>query len=247
MSVATEQIEVDVRLFAMLREGAGRGELRLALPGGATVSDALAALGEGDPRLAELLARLPVTTAVNREYVPETTVLHADDELALIPPVSGGAGEELAPAAAAVHASVGEEPLSAERLSALVGDPRAGAIVVFQGVTREIPALDYEAYAEMAVERIETILRECVSRHGLCAAAAAHRVGRVALGEPSVVVAVSAPHREEAFAGARSAIDEIKAQAPIWKRERDAGGAGAWVDGAVPGEGAATQRAGEPR
>ena len=226
MSAASPEIAVEVRLFAMLRERAGTGELELRLAPGSTVADALVRLGGQEPRLAELLDRLPMTTAVNREYVPAATVLRAGDELALIPPVSGGAS--------GVHASVGPEPLSAEGLSALVGDPRAGAIVVFQGVTREIEALDYEAYEGMARERIEAILNECVARHGLCAAAASHRVGRVALGEPSVIVAVSAPHRDEAFAGAREAIDEIKAQAPIWKRERLAGGAGDWVDGVAP-------------
>ncbi len=224
VSVAPPEIAVEVRLFAMLRERAGRSELQLRLAPGSTVADALVRLGGQEPRLGELLDRLPLTTAVNREYVPAATVLETGDELALIPPVSGGE-------ATAVHASVGEEPLSAEELSALVGDPRAGAIVVFQGVTREIEALDYEAYDDMARERIEAILLACVARHGLCAAAASHRVGRVVLGEPSVIVAVSAPHRDKAFAGAREAIDEIKAQAPIWKRE---GATGEWVDGVAP-------------
>ena len=228
MSVAAGQITIRVRLFAMLREGAGAGTLELPLATGASVADAVAKLAEQGARLGELLTRLPVTTAVNREYAEPDAVLEDGDELALIPPVSGG---ELV----TVHARVCDEALSAERLSALVRDPRAGAIVVFQGVTREIPALDYEAYAEMAAEQIEAILRECVASHGLCAAAAEHRVGRVALGEPSVVVAVSAPHREEAFAGARAAIDAIKAQAPIWKREERADGSGGWVEGAAPG------------
>jgi molybdopterin synthase catalytic subunit len=221
---ADEQIEVEVRLFAMLRERAGTGACELRLPAGATVADALELLAEQDAPLGELLARLPVSTAVNREYAPAATVLEAGDELALIPPVSGGSGP------AAIHAALSEEPLSADRLTARVADPRAGAIVVFQGVTREIPALDYEAYAEMARAQIESILRGCIGEHGLCAAAAEHRIGRVALGEPSVIVAVSAPHREEAFAGARAAIDEIKAMAPIWKREEGGG----WVEGAAP-------------
>jgi molybdopterin converting factor subunit 1 len=234
VSLAAQQIAVEVRLFAMLRERAGARAMQLSLPAGATVADALARLGEhGD--LGELLTRLPLTTAVNREYVDTATVLHSGDELALIPPVSGGAPADRDVGMSGLHVSIDEGPLSAQRLSELVGDPRAGAIVVFQGVTREIPALDYEAYAEMAVAQMESILRECGARHGLCAAAAAHRVGRVALGEPSVVVAVSAPHRDEAFAGAREAIDEIKARAPIWKRERDAEGDGGWVQGAVPG------------
>ena len=167
------EIDVEVRLFAMLRERAGSARRELRLPAGATVADALALLAERDAPLGELLARLPVSTAVNREYAAAATVLETGDELALIPPVSGGEP-------AAIHVAVSAEPLSAERLTALVDDPRAGAIVVFQGVTREIAALDYEAYAEMASEQIEAILRESAQRHGLCAAAAEHRVGRVA-------------------------------------------------------------------
>ena len=96
-------------------------------------------------------------------------------------------------------------------------------------MTREVASLDYEAYREMAEARIAAILADGAARHDLLAAAAEHRVGSVPLGEPGVVVAVSAGHREEAFAGAREAIDRIKAEAPIWKRELDAGG---WVEGA---------------
>ncbi|MGO9882748.1 MAG: molybdopterin synthase catalytic subunit, partial [Solirubrobacteraceae bacterium] len=99
----------------------------------------------------------------------------------------------------------------------------------FQGVTREVSELDYEAYMEMAQRKIEEIVLAAVQRHGLCAAAAEHRVGVVPLSEPSVVIAVSAPHRDAAFAGGREIIDQIKAQAPIWKREE-----GAWVDGVKP-------------
>lgn len=227
MSAGTAAIEVTVRLFAQLRERAGSSELRLTLPPGATVEEALERLGR-DERLSEMLERLPVRLAVNRDYASAETVLAEGDELALIPPVSGGG-------AAPVHVRVGAAPLSADRLRGVVADPAAGAVVVFEGVTREVAALDYEAYEEMARERIEAILSTCVERHGLCAAAAEHRVGRVQLGEASVVVAVSAPHRAEAFAGAREAIDEIKAQAPIWKREQHADGHAEWVEGTVPG------------
>jgi molybdopterin synthase catalytic subunit len=210
-----------VRLFAMLREGAGRDTVQIELPAGATVADAFDQLALS-PGLGELLQRLPVRMAVNREYADPGTSLAPDDELALIPPISGGAG---------VHARVSDEGLSADALSRLVADPGAGAIVCFQGVTREVARLDYEAYREMAEARIATILAECSERHGLLAAAAEHRVGPVLLGAPAVIVAVSAPHREEAFAGAREAIDRIKAEAPIWKREVDGGGEGRWVEG----------------
>jgi molybdopterin synthase catalytic subunit len=214
---------VTVRLFAILRERAGSDSVEIELPEGATVSDAFERLADA-PGLAELIERMPLRMAVNREYASLTTAIAEGDELALIPPISGGAR---------TWAQVTEEGLSAERLSAWVGDPAAGAIVTFQGVTREVASLDYEAYREMAEARIAAILTDCVERHGLLAAAAEHRVGRVPRGEPGVVVAVSAGHREEAFAGAHEAIDRIKAEAPIWKRELDRAGAGAWVEGAA--------------
>jgi len=215
---------VSVKLFAILRERAGRDAVELDLASGATVADALAALGR-EPGLAELLPAVPVTMAVNRRYAGNETALAEGDELALVPPVSGGAG---------AHARVTHEPLQLDRLARSVVRDGAGAVVSFQGITREVDRLDYEAYGEMAQERIAEILEECISTHGLEAAAAEHRTGSVPLGEPSVIVAVSAAHRGEAFAGAREAIDRIKAEAPIWKREVE-GGEGRWVEGTIPG------------
>jgi molybdopterin synthase catalytic subunit len=246
---------VTVRLFGILRERAGSDRAELELPDGATVADALEALSR-IPALEGLLERIPVQMAVNRDYASPDTALSGDDELALIPPLSGG--EEAAgpsPAASSrpeqvvepavnssdtdprVHVAVTDRPLSLDSVSSAVSDPRAGAIVSFQGVTREVDHLDYEAYREMAGERIGLILAECAARHGLCAAAAEHRTGPVALGEPSVIVAASAPHRIEAFAGAHEIIDRIKAEAPIWKREVDAAGVSRRVAG-TPAPGA---------
>jgi molybdopterin synthase catalytic subunit len=111
------------------------------------------------------------------------------------------------------------EPLDVAALSAAVRDPRAGAVVLFEGVTREVPELDYEAYVEMAEPKLEAIAAEEAERHALCAVAIEHRTGTVPLGEPSVIVAASAPHRGHAFAGARAVIDRVKAEAPIWKVE----------------------------
>jgi MoaD family protein len=203
---------VRVRLFAVLRQRAGRDSVDIEVEEGATVADALAALRR-EPGLAGVLERIPVRMAVNRDYASPETELSADDELALVPPVSGGAG---------AHVRVGPDPISLEAVAGRVVDPAAGAVVTFQGFPRDIPQLDYEAYAEMAEERIATILSECVERHGLVAAAAEHRTGAVPAEEASVLVAVSAPHREEAFAGAREAIDRIKAEAPVWKLEAEA-------------------------
>ena len=203
----------------MLREHAGASELTLELPDGARVRDALVELDS-------LAGGLPLVMAVNREYADEETALDPGDELALIPPVSGGE------VGAAPHVRVTLEPLSLDSLAARVRDPRAGAVVTFQGVTREVEKLDYEAYVEMAEERIAAIARDAVERHGLCAAAVEHRVGEVPLSEPSVCVAVSAPHRGEAFAGAREIIDRVKAEAPIWKKEDER-----WVEGTKPDRG----------
>jgi molybdopterin synthase catalytic subunit len=221
---------VRIRLFAILRERAGRDAIELRLRSGATVADALAALSETEP-LGELLRRLPVQMAVNRDYASSETALAPGDELALIPPVSGGSGEQRDARAAhhPLHVRVSEDALSIESLSRAVADQGAGAIVIFQGVTREVTWLEYEAYVEMAQQGIERIMRECIAAHDLRAAAVEHRIGTVELGEPSVIVAVSAAHRAEAFAGARAAIDRIKEEAPIWKREHAADGAGEWV------------------
>ena len=112
-------------------------------------------------------------------------------------------------------------------------DPRAGAVVCFEGVTRDVEALDYEAYVEMAREKLRAIGEEEAARHGLCAVALVHRTGRVPLSEPSVIVAASAAHRGEAFEGARALIDRVKAEAPIWKVELTPEGARR-VEGVLP-------------
>jgi molybdopterin synthase catalytic subunit len=208
-------MRVRVRLFAVLRERAGTEELELELPDGARVGDAL-------DRVSTLTDGLRVVMAVNHNYADREAVLSAGDELALIPPVSGGTTE-------VAHARVRADALEPEALLEQVRDPRAGAVVSFLGVTREVPELAYEAYAPMAEAKIMEILNAAIERHSLCAAAAEHRVGNVALSEPSVIVAASAPHRDAAFAGAREIIDEIKAQVPIWKKEE-----GEWVQGNTP-------------
>jgi molybdopterin synthase catalytic subunit len=217
---------VSVRLFAMLREAARRDELDVELADGATAGDLVDAVAR-DAGLGAVVQPGRVVVAVNREYVPAGHPLHDGDEVALIPPVSGGASAD-------VHARVSAEPLDLGALAARVTRPAAGAVVTFSGTTRDVERLDYEAYAQMAQERIAGILTECVERHGLQAAAAEHRTGSVPRGEASVVVAVSAGHRAEAFAGAREAIDRIKSEAPIWKKEIEAGRGGEWVEGTLP-------------
>jgi molybdopterin converting factor subunit 1 len=208
-------MQVRVRLFASLRERAGQELVELELPDDALVADAVESLHD-------LLDGVPVVMAVNQQYAPDDAPLHPGDELALIPPVSGGS-------TTTVHARVTRSPLRLDPLLELVRDARAGAVVTFLGVTREVTHLDYEAYAEMAEKEMAAIVEEAVASHGLCAAAAEHRVGEVLLSEASVAVAASAPHRDAAFAGAREIIDQIKAQVPIWKKED-----GEWVPGNAP-------------
>jgi molybdopterin converting factor subunit 1 len=213
----TGTMTLEVKLFAMLRERAGSDSVAVELPEGATVGDLL---GE----LAPLIGAMPVRAAVNREYSVDSAPLSDGDEVALIPPVSGGAD---------VHAAVLDEPLSLDRLSRLVARPEAGAVVTFSGVTREVERLEYEAYSEMAGAKIAEILGEILPESGALAIAAEHRVGSVPLGEPSVIVAASSAHRPEAFEAARAAIDRIKAEAPIWKKEIE-GGESRWVEGTTP-------------
>jgi molybdopterin synthase catalytic subunit len=224
---------VRVRLFALLKERAGQDSVEIDLPDAATVAEAIVALS-ALPGL-DVLDRLGARMAVNREYATPDTRLRPTDELALITPVSGGApAADAGPAAARVHARVTADALSLDALVARVADPAAGAVVTFHGLPRDIPELEYEAYTEMARERIAAILADCVERHGLIAAAAEHRVARVPAAEPSIIVAVSARHRGEAFAGAREALDRIKAEAPIWKIEVGADGSRRRVDGVLP-------------
>jgi molybdopterin synthase catalytic subunit len=229
---------LEVRLFAILRERAGAGSLSVELPEeGATVRDALLALGRQSEPLASALERMSVVMAVNREYAESGDALAPGDELALIPPVSGGDGTGAKGAAGPrARVRVRDDELSADDLSRSVATDHTGAIVTFQGVTRDVEKLEYEAYVPMAEARMLAILEETLERHEIERIAAAHRIGAVPLGEPSVVVAVAAAHREGAFGAAREAIDRIKAEAPIWKREVD-GGHAEWVDGTPPPRG----------
>jgi molybdopterin synthase catalytic subunit len=207
-------MKLDVRLFAGLRELVGEPTLAVDLPEDGTVADLLRAL-ERTP-----LGGMPdraFIVAVNRTYATPRHPVRAGDEVALVPPVSGGAG-------AVRHVRIVEERLDGAALLDVVRDPRAGAVVLFEGATREVTHLHYEAYAEMAEPLVRAIGEEEAARHGLIAVAVEHRVGRVPLSEAAVLVAVSSGHRGEAFAGAKAIMDRIKAEAPIFKQEE-----GDWV------------------
>ena len=212
-------VRLSVQLFAGLRQRAGAARVEVELAEPATVADLLAAMSATP---VGALAPRSCIVAVNREYASASEPIGPGDELALIPPVSGGESPVR-------HVRVTGDPLDLGALAAAVRNPRAGAVVLFEGVTREVDALEYEAYAEMAQTYITRIAVEEAARHDLLAVAVEHRTGRVGLGEPSVIVAASSAHRGEAFAGARAVIDRVKAETPIWKQEE-----GEWVEGELP-------------
>jgi len=219
-------VRVLVRLFASYREAAGQGHFDLELPPGATVRDAIGRITKEHPLIAE---GRQVVIARNREYVGVDEPLADGDELALIPPVSGGDARTLAPIA------VSETPLSIDDALALVRDDAFGGVVVFLGTVRSesrgkrILHLEYEAYAEMAESKMREISERLVREHGPLRIAMHHRVGDLAIGDIAVIVAAAAPHRDAAFTAARVAIDELKTIVPIWKKEYAESGA-TWIE-----------------
>jgi molybdopterin synthase catalytic subunit/molybdopterin converting factor small subunit len=197
-------MRVTVRLFAGLRERAGQA--RVELDDVQRIGDVWPALGLGEEPAGLLYA-------LNREYVERAQELHDGDEVALIPPVSGGAF------------LLSGEPLRLEAAVAEVAGDDAGAIATFVGTVRrhsrgrDVEYLEYEAYEEMAEPMLRTLADELTAKHGLCRMAVHHRVGRVEIGEPSVVIAVSAPHRAAALEACREAIDTLNETIPLWKKE----------------------------
>lgn len=200
-----------MRLFAALRERAGSARVAVELVDGATVGDVwpLLALGDEPPGM---------LYAVNRAYADRAEELSEGDEVAVIPPVSGG------------DFRLSEDALSVDAAVAEVRDEGAGAIATFVGTTRahsrgrDVLHLDYEAYEGMAEQVMSDLGEKLTRRHDLCKVAIHHRVGRVDIGEMSVVIAVSAPHRASALAACKEAIDELKVSVPLWKKETYVGG-----------------------
>jgi molybdopterin synthase catalytic subunit/molybdopterin converting factor small subunit len=202
-------VSVTVRLFAGLRERAGWSSREV--DGVARVDEVWPALGLGEEPSGLLYA-------VNQEYADRDRVLADGDEVALIPPVSGGAFR------------LSEEPIDPAAVIGEAADPRAGGIATFVGTTRAesrgrtVHYLDYEAYGGMAEKVMAELASELKAKHELCEVAIAHRVGRVDVGEISVVIAVSAPHRAAALAACHEAIDTLKTTVPLWKKEVYEGG-----------------------
>jgi MoaE-MoaD fusion protein len=211
-------MRITVRLFAMLRERAGTSRRELELPDGATAGDVWAALELGpEPE--------GLALAVNRAYADRRAALADGDEVALIPPVSGG-GEP--------YVELTLEPLDLLALVRRVEHPGAGAVATFTGTVRnasrgqDVVRLEYEAYPEMVVDELRRIAGEVAERHALLGIAVAHRHGTLAIGDASVAIATSAAHRAAALAACSETIDTLKERVPIWKKEHYEGGT-TWI------------------
>lgn len=205
-------MHITVKFFAMVRERLGVRETELELPEGSRVSDVQARVDEMAPDLAPLFARSMVMR--NQEYTDPDELLADGDEIAFIPPVSGGD-----------HFRVHDEELSVEAVARRVEDPGAGAIVTFVGVVRDnargkrVTVLDYEAYPAAAEKQLARIAGEMREAWPVLGVAIEHRTGKLGIGEASVVIAVSSAHRDAAFEASAYAIKRIKEIVPIWKKE----------------------------
>ena len=215
-------MQVRVRLFAALRERAGSGSVEIDLPAGAVVADVWPSLGLGDEPPGLLFAR-------NRAYAERGDALAPGDEVAVIPPVSGGT-DNASGSEPQGRFQLSSAPLSLEAVVDEVRTEAAGAIATFVGTTRrhsrgrEVLYLEYEAYEGMAEQVMADLASKLRARHEVTKIAIHHRVGRVDIGETSVAVAVSAPHRAAALAACGDAIDELKVTVPLWKKEVYVGG-----------------------
>jgi MoaE-MoaD fusion protein len=228
-------MRVRVLFFGMLKDVAGKSSDSLDLPDGASLSDLLQHYETLAPRLERLLPSLAF--AVNQQYAGPDTRLHSGDEVALLPPVSGGTPDANAPARRkSAHCDLVREPIETQEVLAAIKRPEDGAVVVFEGIVRNQTRgrktlyLDYEAYEEMAWQQLEGLAEQALQQFQIRDVAIVHRLGRLAIGETSVLIVVASAHRAAAFDACRWLIDTLKKTVPIWKRETFADGA-VWAPG----------------
>jgi molybdopterin converting factor subunit 1 len=241
-AIRERTVRVSVRLFAGLYDLVGRREVELELADGATVADLREQLVSQYPTVTPFMSTL--VCAVDEEYVPNGHRLSPGDQVALIPPISGGSSAG-GGGAEADRFRVTQEPLDPQRLANLVRRDESGALALFCGVVRNhsqgrrVLYLEYDAYPSMAVKKMRQVAEDVRARWDITDMAINHRIGRLEVGETSLLVAVSAPHRREAFEACHYAVDRIKEIVPVWKKEVWEGGE-SWVEGhpvaAEPGE-----------
>ena len=217
-------MQVRVLLFGMLKDLAGFSADTLAVHEGAVLGDVLAHYEKRIPKLKELMPSLAMS--VNREYAGPEARLHPGDEVALLPPVSGGAGK----------AFIVREKIDAEGVLQALKHPEDGAVVVFDGIVRNNTRgrrtlyLQYEAYEEMALRQMEGLAQQAINDFKVRDIAITHRLGRLEIGETSVLIGVASAHRAAAFEACRWIIDTLKKTVPIWKKEYFEDGE-VWVEG----------------
>jgi molybdopterin synthase catalytic subunit len=234
-------MRVRLLAFASAADALGAGETELELPEGANVGRLRSELERRHPEIGPLWSRLAV--AVDGEIVGPETPLPDGAEVALLPPVSGGAPEAAPEPPARLRTALTEEPIRAEDAIAAVAAPARGAVLLFLGTVRDreraaagsggeparpVERLTYSAYRPMAEERLLRIVEEIEAAHDGLALAIVHRLGEVPAGEASVAIAAASPHRAAAYAASREALERLKREVPIWKREHYADGGTRW-------------------
>jgi len=224
-------MQIRVLFFGMLREIIGRSSESLEMPEHSTLRDLLGHYQKMVPAIGPMTASLAMS--INQEYAPPGSELRAGDEVALLPPVSGGVD---AAASKAAYVALVSEPIDTAALLARIKQAEDGAAVVFDGVVRNHTRgrrtlyLDYEAYSEMALKELESLAAQALARFGIRDVAIVHRLGRLQIGETSVAIVVASAHRTAAFEACRWLIDTLKRTVPIWKKEYFEDGA-VWADG----------------
>jgi len=232
----TAIVHIRVLFFGVLRDVVGRREDSLELPSGGRVETVFEHYAALAPRLKEMAAS--VVLALNQEFSTPAATLHDGDEVAFLPPVSGGSGftHEIADEATGNFFALTRDPIDGAALARRLLRGEDGAIVNFEGVARNNTKgratrhLDYECYEQMAVKMMAQIGAEIAGSHAIGRIAMVHRLGRIEIGEASVVVLVTAPHRKPAFEAALEGINRLKRLVPVWKKEHFADGE-VWVDG----------------
>jgi molybdopterin converting factor subunit 1 len=226
-------MRVQVLFFGVLKDIVGRGEDALELQDGATLADVLSHYEQRVPKIREVLHT--VALSVNQHYAGPGAVLGEGDEVALLPPVSGGTSGSGGGRRAA-HATIVRERIDSQAILERIKRPEDGAAVLFDGVVRnntrgrQTLYLDYEAYEDMALQQMEDLAAQAIEKFGVRDVALVHRLGRLEIGETSVLIAVASAHRGPAFEACRWLIDTLKRTVPIWKKEFFVDGA-VWADG----------------